>query len=579
MKISFKKLLAGGVLTLALVLAGCSNVNDVEKSEEKSVSTIRIDESSSFTRTITPTPFNAGNFSKITISGSSNYGHIVKDATGSNNELTLTFKDSKASVALEYAIWDLTLKAYKTIGGTDKVVLMGKTTADLRNGGTTINFTLTSANVDTEGNVNLTCNITPNTGKPAIKKIKLGLYDMFTNAVVKEQELTDASITKDGSGKYTFEYNKTDITPGTYNFKVYFYNDADTEIGFYSDLIVVAPGNITAANVNIPDIIQKTPDAPTDLCAYYVDGSEKGTDYNVKLTWTDNATNEEYYVITIKEYTSNTDTPTDPYKVLSIKNDTTTKEEVFTSSPVYVSGSVLSNSTEAVIKLTTGKFFDISIKAVNAIGESADCTRTADPTAAETGYTAVAAADKISKTKITYSFAGKTLTKDTETYIGTYVEYQSWKNDTTAFTLLENPTINGWTAWKTVNGTEATEYNSWKDETFYAKFITNSTITFNIETYSQFDAGDVTISVNNGDTVSNKTPITVKVTGDDKYEYFQVYIEETQYTGNIGDADIEIPADNLSVITGPTAIRVQAKVKDSNPEQWVTQVIAVNFKN
>ena len=80
-------------------------------------------------------------------------------------------------------------------------------------------------------------------------------------------------------------------------------------------------------------------------------------------------------------------------------------------------------------------------------------------------------------------------------------------------------------------------------------------------------------------TVSNKTPITVKVTGDDKYEYFQVYIKETLYTGNIGDADIEIPADNLSSITGPTAIRVQARVKDSNPEQWVTQVIAVNFNN
>lgn len=455
---------------------------------------------------------------------------------------------------------------------------MGKTTADLRNGGTTINFTLTTKGVSTEGNVDLSCNITPAADKAEIKKIKLGLYDMFTNAVVKEQELTGASITKDGSGKYTFKYNETDIAPGTYNFKVYFYNDADTEIGFYSDLLVVAPGNITAATVDIPDIIQKTPDAPTDLCAYYVDGSEKGSEYNVKLTWTDNATNEEYYVITVKEYTSNTDTTPEDYKILGIENDADTNKEVFTSSPVYVSGSVLSNSTEAVIKLTTGKLFDVSIKAVNAIGESADCTRTADPTA-ETGCTAVASADKISKTKITYSFAGKTLTKDTETYIGTYVEYQSWKNDTTALTLLANPTINGWTAWKTTNGTEATEHNSWKDETFYARFITNSTVTFNIETYSQFDAGDVTISVNNGDTVSNNTPITVKVTGDDKYEYFQVYIKETQYTGNIGDAGIEIPADKLSVITGHTAIRVQAKVKDSNPEQWVTQVIAVNFKN
>ena len=578
MKISFKKLLAGGVLTLALVLAGCSNVNDVEKSEEKNLSTIAIGKDSDL-RTINPTPFSAGDFSKITLSGTSNYGHIVKDAS-SNTELELTFTDNKASVALEYAIWDLTLKAYKTIDGTDKVVLMGKTTADLRNGGTTINFTLTSANVDTEGKVNLTCNITPNTEKPAIKKIKLGLYDMFTNAVVKEQELTDASITKDGSGKYTFEYNETDIAPGTYNFKVYFYNDADTEIGFYSDLLVVAPGNITAANVNIPDIIQKTPDAPTDLCAYYVDGSEKGTDYNVKLTWTDNATNEEYYVITIKEYASNTDTPTDPYKVLSIKNDTTTKEEVFTSSPVYVSGSVLSNSTEAVIKLTTGKLFDISIKAVNAIGESADCTRTADPTAAETGYTAVAAADKISKTKITYSFAGKTLTKDTETYIGTYVEYQSWKNDTTAFTLLapDDNTIvlSGWKAWtKTPDAAdEIATQDSFENAIYYAKFITNSTVTFDIETYDDFADSEVTISVANGADVSNKDKIKFTVTGN-KYEKFYVCIGQTIYEGTAGDAGIEITPK--AGTTGPTPIRVQARIKDS--DKWVSKVIAVNFQN
>lgn len=559
-------------------MAGCSNVNDVEKSEEKNLSTIAIGKDSDL-RTINPTPFSAGDFSKITLSGTSNYGHIVKDAS-SNTELELTFTDNKASVALEYAIWDLTLKAYKTIDGTDKVVLMGKTTADLRNGGTTINFTLTSANVDTEGKVNLTCNITPNTEKPAIKKIKLGLYDMFTNAVVKEQELTDASITKDGSGKYTFEYNETDIAPGTYNFKVYFYNDADTEIGFYSDLLVVAPGNITAANVNIPDIIQKTPDAPTDLCAYYVDGSEKGTDYNVKLTWTDNATNEEYYVITIKEYASNTDTPTDPYKVLSIKNDTTTKEEVFTSSPVYVSGSVLSNSTEAVIKLTTGKLFDISIKAVNAIGESADCTRTADPTAAETGYTAVAAADKISKTKITYSFAGKTLTKDTETYIGTYVEYQSWKNDTTAFTLLapDDNTIvlSGWKAWtKTPDAAdEIATQDSFENAIYYAKFITNSTVTFDIETYDDFADSEVTISVANGADVSNKDKIKFTVTGN-KYEKFYVCIGQTIYEGTAGDAGIEITPK--AGTTGPTPIRVQARIKDS--DKWVSKVIAVNFQN
>lgn len=44
MKISFRKLFSAA-LTAALVFAGCSNINDVEKNDPKCLSTVKIDES------------------------------------------------------------------------------------------------------------------------------------------------------------------------------------------------------------------------------------------------------------------------------------------------------------------------------------------------------------------------------------------------------------------------------------------------------------------------------------------------------------------------------------------------------
>ena len=67
MKISFRKLFSAA-LTAALVFAGCSNINDVEKNDPKCLSTVKIDESSSISRQINPEQFSATNFSKITLS-------------------------------------------------------------------------------------------------------------------------------------------------------------------------------------------------------------------------------------------------------------------------------------------------------------------------------------------------------------------------------------------------------------------------------------------------------------------------------------------------------------------------------
>lgn len=572
MKISFRKLFSAA-LTAALVFAGCSNINDVEKNDPKCLSTVKIDESSSISRQINPEPFTAGDFSKITLSGKSNFGNTLA-------EVVLTFTDGKAQVALEYAIWELTLKAYKTIDGTEQVVLMGKNTADLTNGGADISFKLTTSNVTTKGYVNLECIYREST--TSISKIKAGLYNLFTDKAIYEKEIDSTDITTD-AGFCTFNFTETTtaINPGTYTYKVVFYTGTDTKVGLWSDILLIAPGNTTKKTVNIPDVIKEKPDSPANLCAYYVDDTETNGYYNVKLTWEDNSSNEEYYVITINEYDSYSATAV-LYKELGITEDTATNKEVFVSSQEYVSGSILANNTEVELKLPAGKLFDVSIKAVNFVDSSDEVTRTVVPTETA-GCTAVAANDKITKTMITYNFPGKTCTIDSNTYFNSYTEYKSWKNDTTKFTLLDFNLINeckGWTETTSETAPVVTDCESYRNKIFYAKFNADSNIDYTIEEYQGgFKDGELTITkadaaINDNDTVKINDDISFKVTGD--YEYFLVKVNNHTYSGSIGGTGITFTGTQIKV-TGNTAISIIAKIKNS--DKFVGETITLNFSN
>ncbi len=574
MKISFRKLFSAA-LTAALVFAGCSNINDVEKNDPKCLSTVKIDESSSISRQINPDPFTAGVFSKITLSGKSNYGNTLA-------EVELTFTDGKAQVALEYAIWELTLKAYKTIGGTDQIVLMGKNTADLTNGGTDISFKLTTSNVTTGGYVDLECIYPEST--TSISKIKAGLYNLFTDKAICEKEIDSTDITTDaGSCTFNFTETTTAINPGTYTYKVVFYTTGtDTKVGLWSDILLIAPGNTTAKTVNIPPVITEKPDSPSNLCAYYVDDTETNGYYNVKLTWEDNSSNEEYYVITINEYDSYGAAAV-LYKELGTTEETATNKEVFVSSQEYVSGSILANNTEVELKLPTGKLFDVSIKAVNSVGSSDEVTRTEVP-ATIANCTSVAANDKITKTMLTYNFSGKNLTIDSNTYFNSYTEYKSWKNDTTEFTLLDSTLINeckGWTETTSETAPVVTDYESYKDKIFYAKFTADSNIDYTIEEYQDgFKDAELTITkadgstISNGDTIGNTDEIKVNVSGD--YEYFLVKVNNHTYSGSIGGTGITFTGTQIKV-TGNTAISIIAKIKNS--DKFAGETITLNFSN
>ena len=458
---------------------------------------------------------------------------------------------------------------------------MGKNTADLTNGGTDISFKLTTSNVTTKGYVDLKCIYPKST--TSISKIKAGLYNLFTDKAIYEKEIDSTDITTDaGSCTFNFTETTTAIDPGTYTYKVVFYTGTDTKVGLWSDILLIAPGNTTAKTVNIPPVITEKPDSPSNLCAYYVDDTETNGYYNVKLTWEDNSSNEEYYVITINEYDSYSANAV-LYKELGKIEETATNKEVFVSSQEYVSGSILANNTEVELKLPTGKLFDVSIKAVNFVGSSDEVTRTEVP-ATIANCTSVAANDKITKTMLTYNFSGKTLTIDSNTYFNSYTEYKSWKNDTTGFDLLDSSLINeckGWTETTIETAPVVTSYTSHENKTFYAKFTADSNIDYTIEEYQGgFKDAELTITkadgstISNGDTIGNTDEIKVNVSGD--YEYFLVKVNNHTYSGSIGGTGITFTGTQIKV-TGSTAISIIAKIKNS--DKFAGETITLNFSN
>ncbi|MCI6442556.1 hypothetical protein [Treponema sp.] len=374
----------------------------------------------------------------------------------------------------------------------------------------------------------------------------------------------------------------TAIDPGTYTYKVVFYTGTDTKVGLWSDILLIAPGNTTKKTVNIPYVIKEKPDSPANLCAYYVNDTETNGYYNVKLTWEDKSSNEEYYVITINEYDSYSANAV-LYKELGIIEKTATNKEVFVSSQEYVSGSILANNTEVELKLPTGKLFDVSIKAVNFAYSSDEVTRTVVPTETA-GCTAVAANDKITKTMITYNFPGKTCTIDSNTYFNSYTEYKSWKNDTTEFTLLDSTLIyecKGWTETTSETAPVVTDYESYRNKNFYAKFNADSNIDYTIEGFqSGFKDGELTITkaggstISNGDTIGNTDEIKVNVSGD--YENFLVKVNNHTYQGSIGGTGITFTGTQIKV-TGNTAISIIAKIKNS--DKFAGETITLNFSN
>lgn len=416
------------LFAFAIMFVGCADLdlNSTyvdNKNSEKAILTIDIKGDTLAARTVLP---------NVWVGTSLFYKIEGKSARG--NTLTSTkptVEGDKLKIALEYDKWELILTAYKDEACT-LPVLKGYGTGDLTNGASQISFELKPYDIDTVGTLNLGGTYIDSEG--TVKKYRMALIDYETG-----EELTTPAADTGTASPFAFgPFN--DITPGTYLFEIRFYNGEEIasakQIGYYSDLVIVDPGNTTEnTNIEIGDIIMKKPSSPTNLKAFRVENSDDGDYYNVKLTWDDTSTNEENFVLTIREYDStgteiDSDAETDgtqPYAVLG---------DDFWTSNVRVSGSLLPSNEECVIKLPTGRLFEIEIAAENAVGlsDSDDaidgdqpCARvdaSGDTLAGHEGYNVI---NKIARTKITYNLKGGTLKFASATHNDTYTEYKTYE--------------------------------------------------------------------------------------------------------------------------------------------------------
>lgn len=565
-------LMAAAVLVL---FAGCSNLSNatVSGTPEKAVIQIGIDNSVDYgtksARTINPVAIASNTapdtFGKITLSGTSEKGYELKDADD-NTEVELSFTDGKAKIGLEYDVWYLTMKAYDKTDNT-KLLLEGRRRIDLKNGvpsSSAFTFKLSSEGVNTPGNVTFTgLFINPlidsnnaSRGRLAAK-YSAALYDLYTNEIVPNTTVEDACTTQNVTttdadnnevtttyGKFNYNLTAT-VNPGRYNFRIHFYMNKGTAdvpdyvaIGTWTDIVVVAPGRTTNGTDgsigNIGDVLNKTPDKPTNLSAYYVgDPANKtsGNDFNVLIQWTPSASkNEDYYKLVIKDWTTGAAVD---YKEFDADHE-------FFGSDLWVDGTLAGGTNSCTVKLPVGKKYEITLTAVNVIGASV-----AEPRK-ETGVTAVAnhvayGAEKINLMKVAYDLNGGTLkTAANKSQVGGFlnkyyifeatedfkIDVMKIETDTTKYPQLtkQNHPFLEWDE----NGTKVESITTFGNRTLKANYNVLSIVDYTIDdTYGSIDT-EVKQSnedVKNKVLHNNSAPITITVinpTGDPDVTHIQV---------------------------------------------------------
>lgn len=568
----------------ALVLfAGCSNLSNatVSGNPEKAVIQIGIDNSVDYgtksARTINPEAIasNAApdTFGKITLKGESEKGNKI-------DEYTLSFSSGKAEVELSYDVWYLTMSAYSKNDPTLKI-LEGRRRLDMKNGAPASNeavtFKLSSEGVTTVGKVKLAGTFTDNTTTPLASKYKAALYDLNTNAVI---EGTEKSGECSGENVGKFSYEVTNVEPGRYNFRIYFYmtkgtgdSAKDVAIGTWGDIIVIAPGRETKnEELALGDILNKAPDAPEGLAAYYVDGSADGNNYNVFISWQDKSNNEEYFELTIQNCDGSS--PVN-YKIFGAETDEETVhvKEVFWESDIRVDGTLSAGSKSCIVKLPLAKKFDISIKAVNVVGESSSCSRETDTTKISelSGKTAYGT-EKINLIKIVYDLNGGMIKSTNKT--GSLTEYHIFKDEDitlTTFTDLEmnhHPFLQWNDPEITTGDKKITKISVFGNKTVEASYNTKSIINYEInDSYGTITASATQGSdnVKNGVLKSNGN-VDFAISGTDAADVTHILVRFLSVDGK--DITQEADGSNLTfkrineLASGTYTVQVIATKKD-----------------
>lgn len=442
-----------------VLLAGCNQigvsdatVDGAAYSEGTCYLTIGLDDfvdlvvqDRSVSRTINPDSLSDADvdntFSKFVLKGKSTItgANLLNDSGNEGIELSFSGSPKVASAQIPFGAWDLTLEAYDK---ANVVVLQGRTYVDLKTPKSSIAFTLTTDNLTTAGSVHVAGSFEDDDGVAAT--YKAGLYSLSDGSLKYP-----SSLSVNAAAGKTFDLDLTSVLPGRYSFQVRFYNTDNKQVGFWEDIIVVAPGRKTEkTGIECGKIINQLPDSPTDLMAYVVDGSEdEDGNYTVILKWSDNSNNEENFVVYIDEYTTSDsgNESKSTYAVLGVEpsESDTDKKEIFWSSNKNAGGSIRTSSEECRIKLPLGRIFDVSITAQNFVGESkvSDTVKAfarVEATGTVTGATAITTTH-INRMAIKYDLDnGKLTLASGEEKTGVYTVYRNFYDVKTEKTVTDN---------------------------------------------------------------------------------------------------------------------------------------------
>lgn len=267
---------------------------------------------------------------EVTFAGKSDGG---SPATISKTEGTITV-DLQASNYRFVLLTYLASATQPTITATTEIttlipsaVLIGYATADLRytEEAASVNFVLTSDGLTGDGKLDLSLYLDKwseaslaltkdSAGTKVIATATVGLYDVSTGAEITgtlaNADFTGMDGTADAKFKHYYGTSAnsvvTDIDSGTYDLTVTFTLKNGKKY-IFSDKVIILPGQTTAAEIGIPEVIELPPEAPSDFkVGYSIPATTESDYYNIIFNWTDNSNNELYFELDLWDVTDDT---------------------------------------------------------------------------------------------------------------------------------------------------------------------------------------------------------------------------------------------------------------------------------
>ncbi|WP_407427064.1 hypothetical protein [Treponema sp.] len=320
---------------LILGLLACSDINGGEISYKDitkipganiSLSIYSADEIfSSSAKTLLPSSLNGTSLNyylfyinTATSTSTSDYSYYGKiDLTYSSSTLATAAVDFPASIyrfALFATEADFSAPNYSSV--KNSACLVGYSTADLYSTKSVV-FYLNSNSLSSGGSVDISLSSSwafPSNwdlSDSSNAVVSIGIYDLATGNPVSigGSNINPHYLSYSAAGEISntihlsnYTFGNAEITPGTYSFVVKFINYVTEKTFEYSDTIMILANQTTTAAIDVPNVINTEPLAPSDFSVAYTDPSDNDVEYYLAdFSWSDNSNNETEFEIQIAD--------------------------------------------------------------------------------------------------------------------------------------------------------------------------------------------------------------------------------------------------------------------------------------